>query len=259
MTASAPGSNLGRLLFGSSALAFGIITLILPDYYDWLLLHFTNAQIGRVFAIAASVAQIFGGAAIQFRGIAKTGAVVLGAVYLIISLLSVPQIVASPLVYAPWGNFFEEFSLVTGAAIVYASLSSRWTPETVDRVGRILFAVCAASFALFQGLYPNETNVLVPKWLPPNQIFWTVATTVFFGLACVAILINRMAVLASRLLTLMIVIFGLVVWLPSLFSDPHNHTNWTETALNFAIAGAAWILADFLAGYTVKDHSPAIA
>jgi hypothetical protein len=38
-----------------------------------------------------------------------------------------------------------------------------------------------------------------------------VATTVFFALAAVALLTNRMAVLASRLLTLMIVSFGLIV------------------------------------------------
>jgi len=31
-----------------------------------------------------------------------------------------------------------------------------------------------------------------------------------------------------------------------LLSDPHSHTNWSETAETFAIAGTAWILADLL-------------
>ena len=54
----------------------------------------------------------------------------------------------------------------------------------------------------------------------------------------------------------MIVIFGILVWLPLLLSDPHSHTNWSETAETFAIAGTAWILADLLGGYRLNDHRP---
>jgi hypothetical protein len=74
---------------------------------------------------------------------------------------------------------------------------------------------------------------------------------VFFALAAAALLTNRFALLATRLLTLMIAIFGLLVWVPLLISAPHSHTNWSETALTFAIAGAAWILADLLG-----EHRP---
>jgi len=63
----------------------------------------------------------------------------------------------------------------------------------------------------------------------------------------VALLTNKMALLATRLLTLMLAIFGLLVWVPLLVSNPHSHTNWSETVLTFAIAGAGWILADLLA------------
>jgi hypothetical protein len=44
----------------------------------------------------------------------------------------------------------------------------------------------------------------------------------------------------------MIVMFGLVVWVPLLLSGPHSHTNWSEFVETFAIAGVAWILADLL-------------
>jgi hypothetical protein len=36
------------------------------------------------------------------------------------------------------------------------------------------------------------------------------------------------------------------VWIPMVISDPQNHASWSETAETFAIAGAAWILADVL-------------
>jgi hypothetical protein len=248
MTESTPSSNLGRHVFGAAALAFGLITLAWHDYNDWHEL--------RYVVYAAAAAQIFGGAAIQFRRTAKTGAAVLGAAYLVFALLCVPGIVAKPQIYNSWGNFFEQFSLVTGAAIVCARLSSAWSQETLNRIGRILLGICAASFALEQAFYLRATATLVPKWLPPSQMFWAVTTTVLFALAAVALLTNRMALLATRLLTMMLVIFGLLVWVPLVISDPHSHTHWSETAETFAIAGAAWILADLLGEYRLSDHRP---
>jgi hypothetical protein len=257
MTVSTAGSNLGRHVFGVAALAFGLITLPWHDY-NFQLVYLWSAHDGPVLVYAAAVAQIFGGAAIQVRRTAKTGAVVLGAVYLVFALLYVPRIVTAPQIYDRWGNFFEQFSLVTGAAIVYARLSSAWAPETRRRIGRICFGICAASFALEQAFYLDATATLVPKWLPPSQIFWAVTTTVAFALAALALLTNRVALLATRLLTMMIVTFGLLVWVPLLLSDPHNHANWGETVETFAIAGAAWILADLLGEYRLNGPSPAM-
>ncbi|PYU59262.1 MAG: hypothetical protein DMG56_18760 [Acidobacteria bacterium] len=248
MTVLAPSSNPGRHVFGVAALAFGVITLAWHDYNDSHRL--------RYIVYSASAALMFGGAAIQLRRTAKTGAAVLGAAYLVFALLCVPGIVAAPQIYNSWGNLFEQFSLLTGAAIVYAHLSSAWSPETLNRIGRVLLGICAASFTLEQAIYLDATAHLVPKWVPPSQMFWAAATTVSFALAAVALLTNRMALLASRLLTMMIVSFGLLVWIPLVLSDPHSHTNWSENAETFAIAGATWILADLLGEYRLNDHRP---
>ena len=250
MTVSTPSSNLGRHVFGVAALAFGLITLAWHEYNGW--------HLPRYIVYPAAAAEIFGGAAIQFRRTAKTGAAVLGAAYLVFALLCVPGIVAKPQIYNSWGNFFEQFSLVTGAAIVYARLSSTWSLETVHRMARILLGICAASFALEQAFYLHATATLVPKWIPASQMFWAVATTVAFGLAAVALLTNRVALLATRLLTIMLVSFGLLVWVPLVISHPQSHANWSETAETFAIAGAAWILADLLGEYRLNDHRPAM-
>ena len=248
MSISTPSSNLGRNVFGAAALAFGLITLAGHEYNGW--------HLPRYVVYPAAAAEIFGGAAIQFRRTAKTGAIVLGAVYLVFAFRCVPQIFATPQIYNSWGNFFEEFSLVTGAVIVYVRFSSLWPPETLNRIGRILFGICAVSFTLEQAFYLGATASLVPKWLPPTQMFWAVTTTVLFALAAVALFANRMTLLATRLLTMMLVIFGLLVWGPLLLSASHSLTNWSETAETFAIAGAAWILADLLREYRLNDHRP---
>jgi hypothetical protein len=65
-----------------------------------------------------------------------------------------------------------------------------------------------------------------------------------------------MALLATRLLTMMLVLFGLLVWVPLLLSDPRNHSNWSETVETFAIAGTAWIIVDLLSEDRLKDLRP---
>ncbi len=252
MTVSTTNST-GRHVFGVATLASGFITLAWHDYNGW--------HQPRYLVYAAAAAVIFCGAAIQFRRSAKPGAGVLAAVYLVFSLSCVPGIVAAPRIYNSWGNFFEQFSLVTGAAIIYAGLSAAWSsagsPRTLHRIGRILVGICVASFTLEQAIYLKATSSLVPKWIPPSQMFWAVTTTVLFALAALALLTNRMALLATRLLTMMLVIFGVLVWVPLLISDPHSHTNWSETAETFAIAGTAWILADLLAEHRPQGTSAA--
>ena len=238
MKISTPSSNLGHHVFGAAALAFGLITLAWHDH--------NGGHYLRYIVYAAAAALIFGGAAIQFPRTAKAGAAILCAANLVFVLKCVPGIVAAPQIYNSWGNFFEQFCLLTGAAIAYARLSSAGPPERLNRIGRILLSICAASFALEQAFYLNPTAQLVPKWIPPTQMFWAVATTVFFALAAAALVANRMALLATRLLTMMVVGFGLIVWVPLLLSNPHNHANWSEIAETFEISGAAWILADLL-------------
>ncbi len=232
MTVFAPSSGLGRRLFGAAALAFGVVGLV------W---H------GALALEAAAAAQIAGGVALQFARTAKAGALLLTAVYLVFAVLCVPQIVAAPRTYNTWGNFFEQFSLLTGAALVSARFASRWTPEAVGRAGRMLIGVCAVSFALEQAVYLGATAGLVPAWVPPSQMFWAIATTVAFLLAAAALLTGRLSLLAARLLTLMLVLFGLLVWVPAIVANPHRHGDWSEGVETFAIAGAVWILADLLA------------
>jgi hypothetical protein len=240
MTVSTSSSNLGRRVFGVASLAIGLITLTWHDYNGW--------HQPRYLVYGAAAALIFGGAAIQFRRTVKAGAAVLGAVYLVFALQCVPGIIAAPRIYNSWGNFFEQFALAAGAAIVSARFSSAWSRETLNRIGRILLGLCAASFTLEQAFYLGATASLVPKWIPPTQMFWAVTTTVLFALAAGALLSNRMALLATRLLTMMLVLFGLLVWVPLLLAAPRSHTNWSEIAETFAIAGTAWILADLLGG-----------
>jgi len=77
-------------------------------------------------------------------------------------------------------------------------------------------------------------------------MFWAIVTTIAFALAAIALLSGRSALLAARSTTAMLIGFGLLVWLPAPFADPHKMINWAGNAQNLAITRAAWIVADFL-------------
>jgi hypothetical protein len=235
VTVSAARSDLGRPLFGVTVLAYGLVTLV------W---HIS------VLSYLVGAALVVGGVAILFGRTAKVGAVLIGAAYLVLSLLSVPQMIVNPQIYASWGNFFYPFSLVIAAAIVVARYSPAWDPRIIARIASVLFAICIASFGIEQVEFLARTASLVPKWIPPSQMFWAIATCVPFALAAIALVVNRFALLATQLFALMMLLFGILVWIPILFTDPHTRGNWVEGTETFATAGAAWILADYLATFT---------
>jgi uncharacterized membrane protein YphA (DoxX/SURF4 family) len=170
--------------------------------------------------------------------------------------VGVPLIVKNPLVYNDYGNFFEQFSFVSGAMILYACCGASAAARTarLARIGYYSFGICVVSFGLEQLFYLSQTASLVPKWIPPGQMFWAKATTAAFVLAAIALLTGFMARLASGLTTAMIVGFGVLVWLPALFGDRHSFVNWSEGAETLGIAATAWIVADFL-GQRGSDES----
>ena len=236
----------GRILFGASAVLFGVIALMWHDADTWQSMRsLWRLPFGTIIGNSLMIAQIAGGLALPYPRTARLASIVLSVVYLIFSLACIPGIIAAPAVYGQYDGFFEQFCLLCGAIAVYAATETNAAQSAVfGRVARLGLGVCAVSFTLAQIFYLRLTANLVPKWIPPNQMFWAILTTVAFALAAIAILTNLHARLAMRLMTLMIVLFGVLVWIPTLIAHPETHGNWSEFALNFLIAGAAWTVAD---------------
>jgi uncharacterized membrane protein YphA (DoxX/SURF4 family) len=154
--------------------------------------------------------------------------------------------------YAEFGTYSglaEQLAIAAGGLIVYAAsakidaaLAARLT-----RLGQLAFGVCALLFGGAHFFYMNLTAPLVPKWLPPTQEFWVYATGIAHVAAGAAILTGVQARLAAILLTAMYASFTLLVHSPMLLADPSSRMNWSENALNLALIGAAWVVADSLA------------
>jgi hypothetical protein len=237
----------GRIFFGASAVLFGVIALMWHDLDTWQSLHpIWRLPLGSVGGACLMAAQIAGGIAMQHPRTARLASIILGVVYLLFSLACVPSIIDAPNLFERYGgSFFQQFSLLCGAIALYAATQTDAARAvTFGRLARLGLGVSAISFTLSQILYLRLTADLVPKWIPPNQMFWAILTTIAFALAALAILINRQARLATRLMTLMLGLFGMLVWIPRLIAHPEAHSNWSEFALTVLIAGAAWMVAD---------------
>jgi hypothetical protein len=234
----------GRMVFGASAALFGVIALMWHDADTWQALsQIWSLPFGTTIGGCLMIGQIAGGIGIEFPRTARLASMVLGIVYLLFSLACVPGIIAAPTVYVHYGNFFEQFSLLCGAIALYAATEADEARALAyGRAARLGIAACAVSFTLSQTIYLSATASLVPKWIPPSQIFWAILTTIAFGLAAMAIIINRQARFALRLLTLMLACFGALVWVPRLMAHPEAHSNWSEFALTFLITGAVWMV-----------------
>ena len=236
----------GRIVFGASAVLFGVIALMWYDSDTWQTLRqIWSLPFGTIIGGCLMIVQIAGGIGIQYPRTARLASIALGIVYLLFSLACIPAIVAAPAIYAHYGSLFEQFCSLCGAIALYAATEANAARAVAfGRVARLGLGVCAVSFTLSQILYLPVTADLVPKWIPPNRTFWAILTTIAFALAALSILINRQAQLAIRLMTLMLALFGVLVWIPRLIAHPEAHLNWSEFGLTFLITGAVWMVAD---------------
>jgi hypothetical protein len=243
-------SQVGRYVYGLAAVAFGVITL---GWHEVDLIANIPNQAALIFVFG--IIEIIGGLAIQWKRTMKPGAIIIAAVFFVYAVYLIPPIVKTPLAYSNWGNFFEVFSISLGGIFVWAS-GSRRNPGRAVKIGNVAywtFGLCVISYSLYQFFYLPYTAGLVPKWIPPGQMFWAVTTSILFALAAVAILLRRSALLASRLLVIMFIGFSVLIWIPACVNGLHNLVNWVSITETLAVAGSVWILADFISRRNIKD------
>jgi len=199
-------------------------------------------------AYAAAVFMLIGGAAVEWRRTAAWGAAALTAYYglVVVFLMNGHVLLAHYTEFGIYENIAIQLAITAGGLIVY-STKAKLNPALaarLTRLGQLAFGLSALIFGGAHFVYMNMTAPLVPKWLPPTQEFWAYATGIGHIAAGVAILARLQARLAAILLTVMFASFTALVHLPMLVADPSSHWVWSENALNLALTGVAWVVAD---------------
>ena len=203
-----------------------------------------------VLAYAAAVFTIVAGAAIEWRRTEAWAAAALTAYYtlVVVVLLNGAVVLAHPGEYGAYSGLGEQLAIAAAGLIVFAARAriDAALAARLARLGQLTFGVCALLFGGAHFFYMNLTAPLVPRWLPPSQVFWGYVTGVAHIAAGVAILTGARARLAAILLTVMFASFTPLVHIPLVLADPASRENWSENALNLALTGAAWVVADSL-------------
>lgn len=242
-------TTIGWRVYGLGMMGLGAVCLALRDFDAGQPVP-EDFPHRTALACAAAAFMFVAGAAVAWRRTAARGAAALIAYYalVVVILMYGPVVLTHYAEYGTYEGLAEAVAILAAGLIVFAAsaridaaLAARLT-----RLGQLAFGASALIFGGAHFVYMNLTAPLVPKWLPPSQVFWGYATGVCHIAAGVAILTGVQARLAAILLTIMFASFTPLVHVPTLFADPSSHFNWTENALNLVLTGAAWVVADSL-------------
>jgi uncharacterized membrane protein len=168
--------------------------------------------------------------------------------------LKVPALIVAPQMEAVWLGFGELAVLLAGGWVLFArlaALSERSpvafaTGEKGVRCAKILFAVSILPIGLSHLVYVKQTAELVPAWLPYREgwAYLTGAGQIACGLGVLFSIFPRVAATAEAG---MISLFTLLVWGPAILAAPTARLPWTAFFISWAIASAAWLVAQNIA------------
>lgn len=247
ITAEKATAAFGWRAYGLGMIALGLVCFAFGDFHPGQPVP-KDFPARTALAYAAAAFMFIAGMAIEWRRTTTWAAAALTAYFALIVVLVMNGriLIAHYEQFGPYETLAIQLSIAAGGLILFAASAdiNAGLAARLTRWGRIAFGVCALIFGTAHFVYMDLTAPLVPKWLPPSQEFWGYATGLCHIAAGIAILTGVQARLAAILLTVMFASFTPLVHLPMLFADPSSHWIWNENAINLALVGAAWVVAD---------------
>jgi uncharacterized membrane protein len=237
----------GMIGLGILALVYGDFALVWQPVAPWIP--------GRTaLAYGSGLIMLLGGVGLLVRATAAFSARILFPYLIVWLLLKVPALFAAPQMEAVWLGFGEIAVLLAGGWVLFAKLEglregsplSFVTSETSIHIARILFAISLLPIGLSHLVYVKQTAEFVPAWLP-YRVGWAYLTGVG-QIACgLGVLFSIVPRVAARAEAGMLSIFTLLVWGPAILAAPTTRLPWTAFFISWAIASAAWIVAQNIA------------
>jgi uncharacterized membrane protein len=249
----------GHALFALAGVGLAILSLTYRDFAliwqplpAWIPWRETWVYGAALLVLAAS-------AGLCFSRTALPSALMIGTYQAVWAVTRAAPIFLKPLSIGSWYDFCEALTPLLGAWILYAMLRGQShvseTPsiagERAVRAAQVLFGLNCIAYGLAHFAYADLTVSMVPTWLPTPLGF-----AYFTGLghlaAGIGIIVGILPRLAATLEAIMMSLFGLLVWVPSLFAQPPPEwatppkNQWSELVVTLLLAASAWIVATSL-------------
>ena len=234
---------IGMVGLGILALIYGDFAMVWQPVAPWIP--------GRtVLAYASGLIMLFGGVGLLVRATAAWSVRILFPYLIVWTLLKVPALFVAPQMEAVWLGFGELAVLFAGGWILFAKLAGLrqgsplavLTSEKSIRIAQMFFAVWLIPVGLSHIFYVQATLDLVPAWLPYREgwAYLTGAGHIAAGLGVLFSVFPRVAAMAEAA---MIGVFTILVWAPAIVAAPKTRLPWTAFFISWAIASAAWVVA----------------
>jgi len=237
----------GMIGLGILALVYGDFAMVWQPVAPWIP--------GRtVLAYGSGVIMLLGGVGLLLEATAAWSARILFPYLIVWLLLKVPALIAAPQMEAVWLGFGELAVLMAGGWVLFATVArppegsplAFGTSESGIHLARMLFAVSLLPIGLSHLVYVKQTAELVPAWLP-YRVGWAYVTGAG-QIACgLGVLFSVLPRVAARAEAAMISLFTLLVWGPAILAAPKTRLPWTAFFISWAIASAAWVIAQNIA------------
>jgi uncharacterized membrane protein YphA (DoxX/SURF4 family) len=234
--------NTNSVLYAVGAILLGVIGICFHDFaMQW---QPVPAGVGMRTQLAylSGLLLIIGGGAILTRKGEHWGALLLASFYgLWVVALHLPNAIASYTHIGAW-NGPAEFTFMTMGGVALFATGAGAKRGTLMKVARILAGASAIVFGFAHFNYIDFTAGMVPKWIPPNGVFWAWATGAGHLAAGIALVSGFQARLAATLLAAMMASFVVLLHIPRVIAAPDAHMEWIMLGVSSGLAGAAWLV-----------------
>jgi uncharacterized membrane protein len=251
--------------FSIGMIGLGVLALI---YGDYAMVWQPVPQFpGRTaLAYASGAIMLFGGVALLLRAKSAWAIRILFPYLIVWMCLKIPALIVAPGMEAVWLGFGELAVLMSGGWVLFANMaqlredsrSSFLSSAKSIRAAQIWFGVWLIPIGLSHIFYVKETVDLVPAWLP-YRAGWAYLTGIGHIAAGLAVLFSVLPALAAMMEAAMIGIFTLLVWGPAIIRAPKARLPWTAFFISWAIAAAAWVVAQSIARKQGKTGDQKVA
>lgn len=246
--------NLGKALLALAAAGLAILSLAYRHFAPgvetvsaWPPLQAASVYIAAPLLLAA-------GAGLFLPRTAAASVLLLALYDAAWALIALCRALTVPPSFGAWYPACEALSALAGPAILYLLLRRQAAqPQTAAashtlRAAQIVFALTCIFYGASHFAYADYTAAMVPAWLPPRlQIAWL--TGLCHIAAGLGIILRLLPYWASLLETIMMSLFGLLVWVPTFFADPvpkwarSPQLQWSELAVNLVLVASACCVA----------------
>jgi uncharacterized membrane protein len=245
--------------FAVGMIGLGILALVYGDFaLVWQ--PVPDGVPGRmILAYASGVIMLAGGVGLLIEATATWSVRILFPYLIVWALLKAPALFAAPKMEAVWLGFGEIAVLMSGGWVLFAKMADlpdrsslkMLTSEKSVRIAQIFFAVWLIPIGLSHIVYVQATADFVPAWLPyrAGWAYLTGAGHIAAGLGVLFSVFPRVAAMAEAA---MIGVFTLLVWGPAIAAAPHTRLPWTAFFISWAIAAAAWVVAQSIKPKSAK-------